>query len=363
MRTTPFTDIHLALGAKMCDFAGYYMPIEYSGIIDEHLTVCNGVGVFDVSHMGEFWVKGPNALAFLQEITANDVSVLGIGKAQYTYFPNATGGVVDDLLVYRYGEEKYMLVVNAANIEKDWEWCVTHNMVGAILENASEWMGQLAIQGPKATEVLQKLTSINLAQIPYYSFTQGEFAGMPQVIISNTGYTGAGGFELYFAPEQGAAIWEAIFTAGEEYGIKPIGLGARDTLRLEMGYCLYGQELTENRSPLEAGLGWVTKFVDQKPFIGREILEKEKEVGLKMKLVGIEMLERGIPRQGYLLCDEEEKPIGELTSGTQSPTRKVGIGLGYLPAKYAKLGTEVWVDVRGRKLKATVVKPPFRKGL
>lgn len=360
MKTTPFTDIHIALGAKMCDFAGYNMPIEYSGIIDEHLTVCNGVGVFDVSHMGEFWAKGPNALAFLQEITANDVSALGIGKAQYTYFPNELGGVVDDLLVYRYGEEKYMLVVNAANIEKDWEWCVTHNKVGAILENASEWMGQLAIQGPKAMEVLQQLTSVNLAQIPYYSFTQGEFAGMPQVIISNTGYTGAGGFELYFAPEQGAAIWEAIFAAGEEYGIKPIGLGARDTLRLEMGYCLYGQELTDSRSPLEAGLGWVTKFIENKPFVGREILEREKESGLKFKLVGIEMVERGVPRQGYMLCDEEENPIGEITSGTQSPTRKQGIGLGYLPIKYATPGTAVWVDIRGRKLKATVVKPPFR---
>ncbi|MGL4520271.1 MAG: glycine cleavage system aminomethyltransferase GcvT [Phocaeicola sp.] len=361
MKTTPFTEIHLALGAKMCDFAGYNMPIEYSGIIDEHLTVCNAVGVFDVSHMGEFWVKGPQALSYLQEITANDVSTLGIGKAQYTYFPNETGGVVDDLLVYRYGEEKYMLVVNAANIEKDWEWCVNHNKVGATLENASEWMGQLAIQGPKAGEVLQKLTSVNLAQIPYYSFTQGELAGMPQVIISNTGYTGAGGFELYFAPEQGAAIWEAIFAAGQEYGIKPIGLGARDTLRLEMGYCLYGQELTETTSPLEAGLGWVTKFVANKPFIGREWLENQKERGITRKLVGIEMIERGIPRAAYLLCNEEGSPVGELTSGTQSPTRKVGIGLGYLPLKYAHPDTEIWVDVRGRKLKARVVKPPFRK--
>ncbi|MGL5273733.1 MAG: glycine cleavage system aminomethyltransferase GcvT [Phocaeicola sp.] len=353
--------MHIALGAKMCDFAGYNMPIEYSGIIDEHLTVCNGVGVFDVSHMGEFWVKGPNALAFLQEVTANDVSALTIGKAQYTYFPNETGGVVDDLLVYRYDEEKYMLVVNAANIEKDWEWCVTHNRVSAILEDASDWMGQLAVQGPKATEVLQKLTDIQLDNIPYYSFVQGDFAGMTNVIISNTGYTGAGGFELYFDPEQGAAIWEAIFTAGQEVGIKPIGLGARDTLRLEMGYCLYGHELTDETSPLEAGLGWVTKFVENKPFIARQLLEEEKEAGVKRKLVGIEMIDRGIPRQGYLLCDENGNPIGEITSGTQSPVRKLGIGLGYLPTKHAKLGSEVWVDVRGRKLKAVVVKPPFRK--
>ncbi|MGL4851570.1 MAG: glycine cleavage system aminomethyltransferase GcvT [Phocaeicola sp.] len=361
MKTTPFTDIHIALGAKMCEFAGYNMPIEYSGILDEHLTVCQGVGVFDVSHMGEFWVKGPNALAFLQQVTANNVADLGIGKAQYTYFPNEEGGVVDDLLVYRYGEEKYMLVVNAANIEKDWEWCVSQNKVGALLDNASDWMGQLAVQGPKAAEVLQKLTSVSLAQIPYYSFTQGEFAGVPQVIISNTGYTGAGGFELYFAPEQGATIWEAIFVAGAEFGIQPIGLGARDTLRLEMGYCLYGHELTETTSPLEAGLGWVTKFIENKPFIGRETLEKEKEAGLKRKLVGFEMVERGIPREGYTLCNEAEEPIGVVTSGTQSPTRKIGIGLGYVPTKYAKLGTEVWVDIRGRKLKAVVVKPPFRK--
>ena len=261
MKTTPFTEKHIALGAKMHEFAGYNMPIEYSGIIDEHMTVCNGVGVFDVSHMGEFWVKGPNALEFLQQVTSNNVAILPLGKAQYTCFPNEEGGIVDDLLVYHYEDEKYLLVVNAANIEKDWNWCVSHNTVGAELENSSDRMAQLAIQGPKATEVLQRLTPVNLSEIPYYAFTTGEFAGCKEVIISNTGYTGAGGFELYFYPEDGETIWNAIFEAGAPEGIKPIGLGARDTLRLEMGFCLYGNDLSDTTSPLEAGLGWITKFV------------------------------------------------------------------------------------------------------
>ena len=361
MKTTPFTETHIALGAKMHEFAGYNMPIEYSGIIDEHMTVCNGVGVFDVSHMGEFWVKGPNALEFLQQVTSNNVAILPIGKAQYTCFPNEEGGIVDDLLVYHYEEEKYLLVVNAANIEKDWNWCVSHNTVGAELENSSDSMAQLAIQGPKATEVLQRLTSVNLSEIPYYAFTTGEFAGCSNVIISNTGYTGAGGFELYFYPEDGKKIWDAIFEAGAPEGIKPIGLGARDTLRLEMGFCLYGNDLSDTTSPLEAGLGWITKFVEGKNFTARAILEKQKAEGVTRKLVAFEMIDRGIPRHGYKLVNAEGEEIGEVTSGTMSPTRKIGIGMAYLAKAYTALDTEIFIDVRGRKLKVKVVKAPFRK--
>ena len=361
MKTTPFTETHIALGAKMHEFAGYNMPIEYSGIIDEHLTVCNAVGVFDVSHMGEFWVKGPNALEFLQQVTSNNVATLPVGKAQYTCFPNEEGGIVDDLLVYHYESEKYLLVVNAANIEKDWNWCVSHNTVSAELENASDHMAQLAIQGPKAMEVLQKLTPVDLSEIPYYAFTTGEFAGQKDVIISNTGYTGAGGFELYFYLEAGQAIWKAIFEAGAPEGIKPIGLGARDTLRLEMGFCLYGNDLSDTTSPLEAGLGWITKFVEGKNFISRALLEKQKAEGLKRKLIAFEMVDRGIPRHGYELVNADGEKIGEVTSGTMSPMRKIGIGMGYVKPEYAKVGTEICIDMRGRKLKAIVVKPPFRK--
>ena len=361
MKTTPFTETHIALGAKMHEFAGYNMPIEYSGIIDEHMTVCNGVGVFDVSHMGEFWVKGPNALEFLQQVTSNNVAILPIGKAQYTCFPNEEGGIVHDLFVYHYEEEKYLLVVNAANIEKDWNWCVSHNTVGAELENSSDSMAQLAIQGPKATEVLQRLTSVNLSEIPYYAFTTGEFAGCSNVIISNTGYTGAGGFELYFYPEDGKKIWDAIFEAGAPEGIKPIGLGARDTLRLEMGFCLYGNDLSDTTSPLEAGLGWITKFVEGKNFTARAILEKQKAEGVTRKLVAFEMIDRGIPRHGYKLVNAEDEEIGEVTSGTMSPTRKIGIGMAYVAKAYTALDTEIFIDVRGRKLKVKVVKAPFRK--
>lgn len=361
MKTTPFTGKHIALGAKMQEFAGYNMPIEYSGIIDEHLTVCNGVGVFDVSHMGEFWVKGPHALDFIQQVTSNNAAVLTPGKVQYTCFPNETGGIVDDLLVYDYAPEKYMLVVNAANIEKDWDWCVSHNAVGAELENASDRMGQLAVQGPKALATLQKLTSLNLSDIPYYHFSVGDFAGVPQVIISNTGYTGAGGFELYFYPEDAGRIWDAVFDAGAEFGIKPAGLGARDTLRLEMGFCLYGNDIDDTTSPLEAGLGWITKFVDGKNFTNRVALEKQKAEGVGRKLVGFEMIDRGIPRHGYELADAEGNGIGHVTSGTMSPTRKIGIGLGYVQTAFSKPGTEIYLVNRGRKLKAQVVKPPFRK--
>lgn len=361
MKTTPFTDVHIALGAKMHEFAGYNMPIEYSGIIDEHLTVCNGVGVFDVSHMGEFWVKGPNALAFIQQVTSNDASKLVPGKAQYTCFPNEAGGIVDDLLVYYYEPEKYMLVVNAANIEKDWNWCVAHNTAGAELENASDRMAQLAVQGPRAQEVLQRLTPVDLSAIPYYSFTTGEFAGCPEVIISNTGYTGAGGFELYFYPEDGMKIWNALFEAGAPEGIKPIGLGARDTLRLEMGFCLYGNDLDDTTTPLEAGLGWITKFAEGKNFTARAILEKQKAEGVGRKLCAFELIDKGIPRHGYEIVDAEGNPIGTVTSGTLSPTTKKGIGMGYVIPAYAKPDSEIYIRVRNKNLKARVAKPPFRK--
>lgn len=361
MKTTPFTDKHIALGAKMHEFAGYNMPIEYSGIIDEHLTVVNTVGVFDVSHMGEFWVKGPKALEFLQRVTSNDVSGLVHRKAQYTCFVNEKGGIVDDFIVYHYEPEKYLLVVNAANIEKDWAWCEKWNTMGAELENASDHMAQLAIQGPKAVEVLQKLTDEDLSEIPFYAFKTGAFAGVDDVIISNTGYTGAGGFELYFYPEYGRKIWDAIFEAGAEYGIKPIGLGARDTLRLEMGYCLYGNDLDDTTTPLQAGLGWITKFVENKPFVGRKVLEKEKAEGVSRKLCCFELMDKGIPRHGYEIVSESDEVIGNVTSGTISPVLKIGIGMGYVRPEYAKPGTEIYIKVRNRNLKAKVVKPPFRK--
>ncbi len=361
MKKTPFTDLHIALGAKMHEFAGYNMPIEYSGIMDEHLTVVHAVGVFDVSHMGEFWVKGPKALEFLQRVTSNDASKLQPGKAQYTCFVNDKGGIVDDFIAYCYEPEKYLLVVNAANIEKDWAWCQQHNTMGAELENASAHMAQLAVQGPKATETLQKLTYVDLSAIPYYSFVTGTFAGVDDVIISNTGYTGAGGFELYFYPEHGAEIWDALFKAGESFNIKPIGLGARDTLRLEMGFCLYGNDLDDTTTPLEAGLGWITKFADDKPFVGRQVLEKEKADGVSRKLACFELTEKGIPRHGYTIVNESDEVIGNVTSGTISPVLKIGIGMGYLKPEYAKPDTDIFIQVRNKNLKARVVKPPFRK--
>lgn len=361
MKQTPFTDLHIKLGAKMHEFAGYNMPIEYSGIIDEHQTVVNSVGVFDVSHMGEFWVKGPKAVEFLQRVTSNDVTKLQLGKAQYTCFVNENGGIVDDFIVYYYEPEKYLMVVNAANIEKDWEWCVKWNTMGAELENASDHMAQLAVQGPNAKATLQKLTEENLSDIPFYGFTTSKFAGVDNVIISNTGYTGAGGFELYFYPENGIKIWDAIFEAGKEYGVKPIGLGARDTLRLEMGYCLYGNDLDDTTTPLQAGLGWITKFADNKPFIGREVLEKEKYEGVSRKLCCFELIDKGIPRHGYEIANEDGEIIGNVTSGTMSPILKKGIGMGYVKPDYAKSDNEIYVKVRNRNLKAVIVKPPFRK--
>jgi len=356
MKTTPFTIRHIELGAKMHEFAGYNMPIEYSGITDEHMTVRNDVGVFDVSHMGEFWVKGPKALAFLQKVTSNDVSVLTIGKIQYSCFPNGKGGIVDDLLVYHFEENKYLLVVNASNIEKDWNWCVNNNTEGAELENASDWMAQLAVQGPKATEMLQKLTTLNLSEIPYYTFKVGTLAGVKDVIISNTGYTGAGGFEIYFYPENAKKIWNALFETGAEFGIKPIGLGARDSLRLEKGYCLYGNDIDDTTSPIEAGLGWITKFVKGKNFIDRSLLEKQKLEGVTRKLVRFELKGRGIPRHEYEIANEKNEIIGHVTSGTMLPDSKKGIGMGYVQTAYSKPGAVIYIKIRANNMEAVVVK-------
>ncbi|WP_373763570.1 glycine cleavage system aminomethyltransferase GcvT [Porphyromonas loveana] len=362
MKTTPFTDVHIALGAKMHEFAGYNMSIEYSGIIDEHMNVVNNVGVFDVSHMGEFWVKGPNALRFLQKVSSNDASKLAVGQVQYCCFPNNDGGIVDDFLLYRYEEEKYLMVPNAANVEKDWAWCQQLNTMGAILENSSDNIAQLAVQGPKATEVMQRLTDINLSEITYYTFKVGTFAGCPDVIISATGYTGAGGFELYFYPEYAQKIWDALFEAGKPEGIKPAGLGARDTLRLEMGFCLYGNDICDTTSPIEAGLGWITKFTDDKMEMpSRKLMEEQKAGALKRKLVAFELKDKGIPRQHYEIANAEGQIIGEVTSGTMSPCLKKGIGMGYVTPEYSKVGTELGIVVRGRQLKAEVVKLPFRK--
>ena len=356
MKSTPFTDIHIALGAKMHEFAGYNMPIEYSGINDEHLTVRTGVGVFDVSHMGEIWVKGPKALDLIQKLCSNDASKLNVGQAQYSCFPNGKGGIVDDILVYYFEPEKYMLVVNASNVEKDWNWLNDNNTVGAVLENASDHTAQLAVQGPKAAELLQKLTPVNLSEVPYYHFTVGEFAGVPNVILSNTGYTGAGGFELYFYPEHGVKIWNALFEAGKEYDIKPIGLGARDTLRLEKGFCLYGNDIDDTTSPIEAGLGWITKFAEGKDFTDRALLEKQKAEGTARKLVRFELTERGIPRHGYDIVNGEGAIIGHVTSGTMLPDSKKGIGMGYVNAPYFKNGEPVFIQIRNKNLKAVIVK-------
>ena len=356
MKTTPFTIRHIELGAKMHEFAGYNMPIEYSGISDEHMTVRNDVGVFDVSHMGEFWVKGPNALPFLQKVTSNDVSVLSIGKIQYSCFPNGKGGIVDDLLVYHFEKDKYLLVVNASNIDKDWNWCVNNNTEGAELENASDWMAQLAVQGPKATEMLQKLTDLNLSEIPYYTFKVGTLAGVKDVIISNTGYTGAGGFEIYFYPENAKKIWNALFETGADYGIKPIGLGARDSLRLEKGYCLYGNDIDDTTSPIEAGLGWITKFVKGKNFIDRSLLEKQKLEGVSRKLVRFELKGRGIPRHEYEIANDKNEIIGHVTSGTMLPDSKKGIGMGYVQTAYSKPGSTIYIKIRANNMEATVVK-------
>ncbi len=360
MKKTPFNEQHKALGAKMTEFAGFEMPVVYTSINEEHINVRKNVGVFDVSHMGEFWIKGPKAYELVQHITSNDISKLTVGQAQYSCFPNDNGGIVDDLIVYYYESDKYLLVVNAANIEKDWNWVVKQNeAIGAEIENTSDNISQLAIQGPNATKVLQKLTDINLSDIKFYHFTTGRLADVDNVIISATGYTGAGGFELYMYNSDAIKIWNAVFEAGKEFGIMPAGLGARDTLRLEMGYCLYGNDIDDTTSPLEAGLGWITKLVDGNDFVGRKIIEKQKAEGLKRRLVGFEMIDRGIARHGYEIVDAQGNTIGNVTSGTQSPILKKGIGMGYVPFEMRKPGTEIFIKIRNKNLKAQVVKFPF----
>lgn len=343
----------------MVDFAGFEMPVEFSGIRDEHMTVRNGVGVFDVSHMGEIWVKGPHALELLKKVGSNDPSVLIPGQAQYTCFPNGKGGIVDDYLTYCFSPEKFMLVVNASNIEKDWTWLQSQNTMGAELENASGRISQLAVQGPKSLETLQKITPVPLAEMKYYTFVTGELAGVNEVIISATGYTGAGGFELYFHNQDALQIWNAVFEAGAEFGIKPIGLGARDTLRLEMGFCLYGNDIDDTTSPIEAGLGWITKFGGERKFVDREFLAMQQKEGVTRRLRGFVMRDRAIPRHGYQLFNAEGSPIGVVTSGTMSPLLGQGIGMGYVSKEYAAFGTTIYVGIRDKKIPAEVVKTPF----
>ena len=362
MKTTPFTHFHEEMGAKLVEFAGYKMPVEYFGVNLEHKKVRESVGVFDVSHMGEIWVKGEKAFELVQKITTNDVAKLSFGKAQYSCFPNGKGGIVDDLIVYYYEENKYLLVINASNIAKDWAWIQEQNKkIGAEIENASNEIAQLAIQGPKAVETLQKLTDINLSEIKFYTFVTGKIAGIDNVIISATGYTGSGGFELYMYNNDAEQIWNKIFEAGKEFDIKPIGLAARDTLRLEMGYCLYGNDINDTTSPLEAGLGWITKFTDGNDFIDRPFMEKLKADGLQKRLVAFEMIDRGIPRQHYKIVNENGEEIGEVTSGTMSPMLKKGIGMGYVKWDYRKSDTEIFIQVRKKQLKAKIVKLPFYK--
>jgi aminomethyltransferase len=359
MQKTPLNEIHRQLGAKMVPFAGFEMPVEYTGITNEHMAVRKAAGMFDVSHMGEFWVKGPGAFDFVQYITSNNVAGLPVGKAQYSCMPNKKGGIVDDLIVYHYEEEKYMLVVNAANIQKDWEWCNENNRAGAELENASSRISLIAVQGPVAVEIMQPLTSVDLASIPFYAFKVGDFAGIENVIISNTGYTGSGGFELYIYNEDAPKVWEALMNEGADKGMLPAGLGARDTLRLEAGLALYGNDLNDSTSPIEAGLGWITKFVDGNDFISRPILEKQKKEGVQKRLKGFVLEDRGIPRKDYEIVDRSGNIIGEVTSGTMSPMLKKGIGMGYLKKGFWEVDTEIFIRIRNRDLKARVVKTPF----
>ena len=360
MKNTPFHNKHVTAGAKMVPFAGYNMPIQYFGINEEHDTVRNAVGVFDVSHMGEFKVSGEKALDLIQKISSNDASVLFDGKIQYAAIPNDKGGIVDDFLVYRVNDKEYLLVVNASNIEKDWNWISKYNQeFGAKMENISDQTAMLAIQGPNAIKALQPLTDVDLASMEYYSFKTGKFAGIDNIIISATGYTGAGGFEIYMPNNVAEKIWDAIFESGKPYGIKPIGLGARDTLRLEMGFCLYGNDINDTTSPIEAGLGWVTKFT--KDFVNSANLLKQKETGVSRKLVGFEMIDKGIPRHDYVISDASGNDIGIVTSGTMSPTLKKAIGMGYVPTALSKPGSEIFIKVRDKLLKAQVVKIPFLK--
>jgi aminomethyltransferase len=360
MKSTPFTQKHIALGAKMAEFAGYNMPISYSGINDEHATVRKNAGVFDVSHMGEFILKGENALDLIQRVTSNDVSKITDGQAQYGCLPNEQGGIVDDLIVYCIEFNKvYMIVVNASNIEKDWNWISQYNTKGVEMHNVSDKTCLLAIQGPHATKILQPLVDADIMNLKYYTFTKGKFAGVDNVLVSATGYTGSGGVEIYFEDKDGAAdkIWDAIFEIGTPQGLKPIGLGARDTLRLEMGYCLYGNDIDDTTSPLEAGLGWVTKFT--KDFTAKEILQQQKAAGITRKLVGFEMIDRGIPRHDYLIKDAAGNTIGKVTSGTQAPSLGKAIGLGYVAIAHAAIDSEIFIDIRNTLVKAKVVKAPF----
>lgn len=350
MKSTALTDKHISLGAKMVPFAGYNMPVSYKGLNDEHHAVRNSVGVFDVSHMGEFILKGANALNLIQKVTSNDASVLTDGKAQYSCLPNNEGGIVDDLIVYRIDAETYMLVVNASNIDKDWNWIKQHDTWNVDMKNISDDTSLLAVQGPNAIKALQKLTDVKLAEIPYYSFVKGKFNGIDNVVISNTGYTGAGGFEIYFDNKDAEKMWDAIFEAGKEFDIRPIGLGARDTLRLEMGFCLYGNDIDDTTSPIEAGLGWITKFT--KDFTNRTNIEDQKVKGVNQKLVGFEMIDRGIPRHDYQIADAAGNIIGKVTSGTQSPSLNKAIGMGYVKTEYAKADTDIFVLIRDKAIKA-----------
>ncbi|EKT3964079.1 glycine cleavage system aminomethyltransferase GcvT [Flavobacterium psychrophilum] len=359
MKNTALTNIHESLGAKMVPFAGYNMPVQYEGVNAEHEIVRTGVGVFDVSHMGEFFLKGENALALIQKVTSNDASKLVDGKAQYSCLPNNEGGIVDDLIIYKIADNHYMLVVNASNIEKDWNWIFSHNDLGVDMQNLSDSYSLLAIQGPKAAEAMQSLTSIDLVNMPYYSFQIGEFAGLKDVTVSATGYTGSGGFEIYFKNEDAEAIWNKIFEAGKPFGIKPIGLAARDTLRLEMGFCLYGNDINDTTSPLEAGLGWITKF--DKEFTNSANLKKQKEEGVARKLVAFEMQERAVPRHDYEIVDASGNVIGIVTSGTMSPSMNIGIGLGYVPTSFSTVDSDIFIRIRKNDVLAKVVKLPFYK--
>ena len=360
MKNTALSHVHESLGAKMVPFAGYNMPVQYEGVNAEHEIVRTGVGVFDVSHMGEFFLKGENALALIQKVTSNDASKLVDGKAQYSCLPNNEGGIVDDLIIYKIADNHYMLVVNASNIEKDWNWISKHNDLGVEMQDLSDSYSLLAIQGPKAAEAMQSLTSIDLVNMPYYTFQIGEFAGVDNVTVSATGYTGSGGFEIYFKNDNAEKIWNAVFKAGEKFGIKPIGLAARDTLRLEMGFCLYGNDINDTTSPIEAGLGWITKFT--KDFINSENLKKQKEEGIVNKLIAFEISDKGIPRHGYEIVNDKGEIIGEVTSGTMSPSLKKGIGMGYVPKELSKIGSEIFIQVRNKAIPAVVVKLPFYKG-
>lgn len=360
MKNTALTHIHEQLGAKMVPFAGYNMPVSYEGVKAEHETVRNGVGVFDVSHMGEFLITGPKALDLIQKISSNDATKLEDGKAQYCYFPNEEGGIVDDLIIYKIKDEEYLLVVNASNIDKDWAWIEKHNTMGAEMRNISDDYSLLAIQGPKAIEAMQSLTSEDLSAIKFYNFKVSDFAGIEHVIISATGYTGSGGFEIYCKNSEVEQIWNKVFEAGKDYGIKPIGLAARDTLRLEMGFCLYGNDIDETTSPLEAGLGWITKFT--KDFINSDNLKKEKEEGVKNKLIGFELIDRGVPRQGYEIADKDGNIIGSVTSGTMAPSLNKAIGLGYVTVENSAPESEIFIQIRNKPVAAKVVKTPFYKG-